>query len=610
MTNYAHPFDVNHVLNIAQARCEDLGVSVRFDYCAETAYTNGQEIVLPMVTRLTQDALDTLYGQIIHETGHHLRSDAFKILKAAKPPAHLCALYNIVEDDGMERERALEWRGDAKALSIMNDLLISELDAKWQAEANLVDSDPAPLASLAINQLSRLMWDTVSDVAAQRFIKSMPDKVKDLISELIDEGWVERLRATKDPHDTWDVAVDLAKRLYPDEDQDEYEEIRAQGHSMEGVRDDSDSNFDDAQSHAGKAPGNGDDEASVSGTGVPEEDGEESQNDTEGQGHTINWDDCVVSEHNEWSADNKGGPLGITWNNRVQRGGAQLAPTNLINVIDMGQCKAHEEQDSWWGRTSSAKDYMPTDAHSRAFANKIRRYIQSQARSVVRKDREYGKIDRGNLYRLAMPAVDGGEWNKKIFYDQRKHTMKDTAIFVLVDWSGSMIGDKMKYAADAAQRLVWCFDRVLNVPVALAAFTDRTSFCDIGYIKPWNTRGMTAEEIASRFAKFYWYTSGNNDADAVNWAYNQIKKRKESRKLLIVLSDGAPAGSWMGSADDALRLATKTVEKDRDVELYGVGICDTSVQRYYTNWQVVNDVHDISPALFNLIKDGDKNGRR
>src|SRR5210317_1372751 len=133
MSNQAHPAQVDSVLRIAQARCGDLGITVRFDWSAQTASTDGHNIVIPQVSQpITEEELDVLYGQIVHETGHHLRPDAFKILKAAKPPAHLCALYNIVEDDGMERERALEWRGDAKALSIMNDLLISELDKTWQ----------------------------------------------------------------------------------------------------------------------------------------------------------------------------------------------------------------------------------------------------------------------------------------------------------------------------------------------------------------------------------------------------------------------------------------------------------------------------------------------
>jgi len=602
----AHPIDVDRILTVAQRRCGDLNVGVKFDYSATTAYTDGRQITLPMVSEITMDALDTLYGQIIHECGHHLRYDAFKILKAAKPPEHLCALYNIVEDDGMERERALEWRGDAKALSIMNDLLIRELDVTWQKQANMAEAngqDPAPLACLALNQLSRLQWDTVSDVAAQNFIRNMPDHAKQLITELESEGWVHKLRATKNPHDTWDVAVDLAKRLYPEADQDEYEEIRQAGHDMAQPRDDSKSSFEDAQSKVQATKQRGDSATQGENKGAPGN--EQGDGNTEGEGKTVNWKDCVVSQHNEWAPDKNGGPLGITWQGRVGQGGSALAPTNLINVIDLGKEKQKEER-GYWHRPVNYTQFMPSDANSRAFANKIRRYIQAKARSVVRKDREYGKIDKGNLYRLGMPAVDGGQWNKKIFYDQRKHTMKDTAIFVLVDWSGSMMGTKMQYAADAAQRLVWCFDRVLNVPVALAAFSDRVSFCDIGYIKPWNTRGMSAEEIAKRFKKFYWYTSGNNDADAVHWAYQNLSKRKESRKILIVLSDGAPAGSWKGHSDDALRMATKLIQKDKRVELYGVGIMDDSVKDYYKNWQVVHDVHDISPALFNLIKQGDK----
>jgi hypothetical protein len=607
MTIKAHPMQVDHVLICAQRRCEDLNIDVTFSDRAQTAYTNGQSIVLPAVAQpITVKQLDTLYGQIIHETGHHLRPEAFKILASAKPPEHLCALYNIVEDDGMERERAEAYRGDAKALSVMNTHLVGELGEAWSEQASLDsdEQDPAPLACLALNQLSRLQWETETDVPCRSFIRYMPSKVKDLIAELESEGWVDKLRATKTAHDTWDVAVDLAKRLYPDEEkQDEYEEIRGAGHSMAGQRDDSDSNFEDSQTpqEAGQAGDGGDEGSPVQGEGEDSEGLDETRND---EGRTVSWKDCVLSEHNEWAPrDSDGaGELGITWQGRVSTGGAKLAPTNLINVVDLA--KSPEHADKWGG--GSPKNFMPSDAHSRAFANKIRRYIQSQARSTIQKDKEYGKIDRGNLYRLAMPMVDGGEWNKKIFYDQRKHTMKDTAIFVLVDWSGSMMGNKMKYAADAAQRLVWCFDRVLNVPVALAAFTDRQSFCDIGYVKKWNTRGLSAEEIAKRFSKFYWYTSANNDADSVHWAYHELMKRKESRKILIVMSDGAPAGSWKGHADDSLKLATSTIEKDPRVELYGLGICDQAVERYYTNWQVVWNVHDISPALFNLIKEGNK----
>ena len=168
----------------------------------------------------------------------------------------------------------------------------------------------------------------------------------------------------------------------------------------------------------------------------------------------------------------------------------------------------------------------------------------------------------------------------------------------------------MKYAAEAAQRLVYTFDRVLNIPVALACFSNRETSCDIGYIKRWNTRGLPSHKIAYRFEKFTSWTAGNNDADSVHWAWNQIRIRKESRKILIVLSDGAPAGSYIGDSDAALKFVTAAITKEGNVELYGVGIKSAAVKRYYKNWIHLKSEEDINETLFTLIKEGDNVKRR
>jgi len=325
----------------------------------------------------------------------------------------------------------------------------------------------------------------------------------------------------------------------------------------------------------------------------------------------VSWRDVVLSEH---AINDNSPPGGVTidWDGFKGESKAFVMPTNKINIVDLSGTKAETKEAAgcYYSAHVDWKDFMPTDMQARQFANQIRRYIQAQARSVVEKEKYHGRIDRGALIRLALPPIDGGEYNKRIFYDQRKHTMKDTAIFVLTDWSGSMCGKKMHYAADASQRLVYTFDRILNIPVALACFSDRQSQCDIGYIKPYNTRGMPAKAIAERFAKFYYYTSGNNDSDAVNWAWQQLLKRKETRKILIVLSDGAPTDSWRGHADVNLRFVTKAIEKDGRVELYGVGIMSECVKRYYTNYKVLNTADEINNTLFNVIKEGNNVKRR
>ena len=575
----ASVIDVNNLMGVIHNRCDDLGVTVEFDPTAPTAYTNGRHIVFPAIEQpVTQDKMDTLYGYAIHECGHHQRPDCFKILNAARPPQHLCALYNIIEDDGMERERSLEWRGDMKAICTMNDILIRQVSDSWAPtleKGKKGECNTEAMATLCVQQLSRLDYDKISPTAIELMMQAMPDAVKTLRDELVKEGWVDRFRKGTDPHITWDTAVDLAKRLYPGKDK-EYDKLRKVGHKGKSVkRDSTKDTFKDKQ----LAPGD---------TSTPDPDAE---------GSVVSWKDCVLSQHNEWEANTGvAGSVGIDWEGMLESvGGVKLMPLRQINVVDMGKGT----------KNANFSQYMPNNAEARTFANRVRRYLQAQVRSKVRRHKYNGRIDKSSIVKLLLPPIEGGDYNKKVFYSQEKANLKDTAIFILTDWSGSMRGSKMRSAADASQRLVYTMERILKIPVALACFSNGRSKCDIGYIKPFGTRGMSAEEIARRFAKFGYWTSANNDADSLNWAWHQLNKRKEERKILIVLSDGCPAGSWAGHGGNNLKFVTNQIEQSGKIELYGVGIHSSAVKNYYKNYRVLNKPSEINNTLFNLIKEGD-----
>ena len=589
----ASVLDVNHLMSVIHNRCNDLGVTMEFDPDAPTAYTNGKHIVMPAIEQpITKEKMDLLYGYTIHECGHHQRPDCFKILNTARPPEHLCALYNIIEDDGMERERSMEWRGDMKAICVMNGILIRKVSKSWaptlekgkQGKANV-----KALATLCVQQLSRLDYDRISDSDIAAMQQGMPADVAKLRDELVKEGWVERFQGGTDPHITWDIAVDLAKRLYPGKDK-EYDKVCKSGHTMKGgPRDSSKDTWKDRQPSLNDKQKKGKKKGKAKGRKPDPE------------GSVISWKDCVLSQHNEWESTAKkgaAGSTGIDWEGMLENvGGVKLMPLKEINVIDMskGQGDGHKNSSL----------YMPNNAESRTFANRVRRYLQAQVRSRVRRHQYNGRIDKSSIVKLLLPPIEGGDYNRKIFYTQDKAKLKDTAIFILTDWSGSMRGNKMKSAADASQRLVYTMERILKIPVALACFSNGRSKCDIGYIKPFGTRGMDAREIARRFAKFGHWTSANNDADALNWAYHQLAKRKETRKILIVLSDGCPAGSWAGHGGNNLKFICKQIEQSGKIELYGVGIHSSAVKSYYKNYRVLQNPGEINNTLFNLIKEGD-----
>jgi hypothetical protein len=588
---------------------------------AKTAMTNGRNIILPPVkSPVTEDAMDKLYGFVIHECGHHSRPECFDIGNAVKKtaPEELMALFNITEDDGMEREVATAYSGDAIALGKQNAVVLREIAEAWGEAAKewpeeLTDQQVAPIAICALAQLSRMEWDSVSGSSRAAFFNSQHPSCKRLTDTLVTEGWVDKLMATKDPHDTWDLAVDLYKRLFPESDDDETEQCRDKGHAME---------LQDGTPEDGEGQ-----ERGVSGDDTPQRsegqdgdgsEGSASDEDGEGegksnQGAVVSWKDATLSEHNDWTPKELGtkpGNLGIDWTD-YQTGTTGLMPPKEINIVDCRGSDEEVEGRSLGGyRDGSPSTFMPDNSQARAFGNQIRRFLQAQRRTRVQRERYRGRIDKSSLIKLALPPVDGGEWNKKLFYDHTKRKEMDTCILVLTDWSGSMLGSKMVHAADASGRLVHVFDRVLKVPVQLAAFTNAQSRCDIGLIKGFNDRSMNAQDIANGFSKFYKYSSANNDADAVMWAYRELKKRKEERRILIVLSDGCPAGSWIGSGSSNLSMVTEQIEKEGQIELYGVGIESDAVETYYSNTEVLESSEEINAALFNIIKKGDKRNAR
>lgn len=631
MSKEASVLDVDHITNVLHRRCQSHGISLEWSRSANIAMTNGQRIILPRIRQpVTKEALDNLYGFVIHECGHHSRPEAFDIINAAKPPEALAAMMNIIEDDGMEREVAQMYSGDAKALGEHNARTIKEIGELWQQQSaewpkDLTEQDVAPMAVTALSQLSRVEWDSWSNTNRHIFMNNLHPVATKLTDDLVNEGWVERMEQTQDPHDSWDLSIDLVKRLYPESDDDMLEQLREKGHS--GIPDDEGEGEegkgdgeDDGEGQPGEATPGDDGEGSGECTSAQQGQGErgpltDAEGKLPGEGTIVHWKEAVASQHDEWKPKDPNAPagnVGIDWTD-YSTGRVVLMPQKLINVVDcrkQGDNERGASESSWKG-CGSPKSFMPNNTESRSFANQIRRYIQAQARVQFDNEKKHGRLDKRGIVRLSLPPIDGGEWNKKVFYRMRMAEAQDTCIMVLTDWSGSMNGAKMVHAADASGRLVHVFDRILRMPVQLAAFTNGETRCDIGLIKKFGDRSVSPLDLATGFSKFYPLSAGNNDADAVMWAYNQLKHRKENRKILMVLSDGCPAGAWMGgSSSENLKHVTKTIQQEGKIELYGVGIKSDAVATYYENHKVLNSESEINRTLFEIIKGGTKNGRQ
>ncbi len=100
----------------------------------------------------------------------------------------------------------------------------------------------------------------------------------------------------------------------------------------------------------------------------------------------------------------------------------------------------------------------------------------------------------------------------------------------------------------------------------------------------------------------------NIDGEALRWAFNKTNKRKEERKILMVISDGAPVDDSTLSAnlsnylENDLKNTVNLIEQLSSIELLAIGI-GHDVKRYYKKAVKITDVQDLGDVMINELTD-------
>ena len=185
--------------------------------------------------------------------------------------------------------------------------------------------------------------------------------------------------------------------------------------------------------------------------------------------------------------------------------------------------------------------------------------------------------------------------NRDDVFRRREETRAvNAAVFLLVDGSGSMAGTR--YATAAAAAMMMCDAlSAAKASVRVESFTEiydgdeGNSALTHGLWKDWDERTALPRMI-KRASQQGRKLANNSDGESIMWAYHCLRQRKADKKLLIVLSDGSPAGHGPASGGDVhafTQHAIKLVEADRSVKLVGVGI-DGEDCRMYSRRTMVN----------------------
>ena len=256
-------------------------------------------------------------------------------------------------------------------------------------------------------------------------------------------------------------------------------------------------------------------------------------------------------------------------------------------------------------------------------ANKFQRKLLAKQNRSWNFDMEEGLLDTSKLPRVIMDP-----FNSLSFKKEREIEFKDTIVTILIDNSGSMRGKPISVAAICADILSRTLERCM-VKVEILGFTTKHWKGGLSREK-WmkddkpNFPGRLNDlrHIIYKSADIPWRQSKNNmglmlkegllkeniDGEALKWAFNKMNKRTEDRKILMVISDGAPVDDSTLSTNSSdyletnLKKTVKWIENKSNIELLAIGI-GHDVTRYYDKAVKITDVQDLGDVMINQLTD-------
>ncbi len=263
-------------------------------------------------------------------------------------------------------------------------------------------------------------------------------------------------------------------------------------------------------------------------------------------------------------------------------------------------------------------------------ANRLQRFLQAKQLRSWEFDLEEGLLDSAKLTRVVTNPLQSLSFKQE---DNSK--FKDTVVTLLIDNSGSMRGRPISIAAMASDILTRTLERC-GVKVEVLGFTT-INWKGGQSFKKWEEKGRpenpgrlndlrhiiykSAEENYNRNRKNFGLLlkegllKENIDGEALKWAFNRLKSRKEDRKILMIISDGAPVDDATLSNNQSsylernLRDMINLIENNSQIDLIAIGI-GHDVTRYYKNAVTIANAETLADVmmgeLINLFDDNKK----
>jgi len=348
-----------------------------------------------------------------------------------------------------------------------------------------------------------------------------------------------------------------------------------------------------------------------------DQDSQEGLDETEAEAGDVD-EDAIVDENQEivanqsWLESLVGQTANFTYKVYTRAFDEEVTAEDLCSPEELQRLRKHLDQ-----LMGSSKGTVSKLAH------RLQRFLMAQQNRSWEFNKEEGILDSARLHKIITDPLT------PLSYKVEKDTeFRDTSVSILVDSSGSMRGRSMTVAAICADIISTTLERC-NVKTEVLGFTtkqwkggdSRKMWMEDG--KPENPGRLNdIRHIIFKSADTPWRRGQKNfglmlregllkenvDGEALIWAHDRLSRRMEQRKILMVISDGAPVDDSTLSTNQTnfldlhLRQVIHSIETQSEVSLIAIGI-GHDVTRYYKNAVTIHRAEELGGAMLEQLTD-------
>ncbi|HAI7058851.1 VWA domain-containing protein [Proteus mirabilis] len=546
---------MNHPLKnalpiVAAAYGEKFGVKVLIQ--GQDAFTDGERIVIPTANPDDPHYQQIAWGYLAHEAAH-IRHTNFDMVKKASSKPIRKALLNIIEDVRIENELAKDYPGTRRSISQVIEYMMD-------TQQMCVPEQLEPASNLQAWLLFRLRCHFLGQKALTPLYQAIDERVRQLFPAAAMSRLSAMLTAVPSLGSTGEVLklVDAIVAMLEEESRPPQDESDADNGDDIGQDASNDSN----SSSDSQTP-----ETGSSATGDAAETGDSDNSD---------------------QADNL--------RQALEASAAQFESDTFAQVAEVLSEQAEGHQGVTPLSLPQAEQAMLGDEAILTLSASESAQIRARLRGMVQSIQDNRNHAKRHGLRVAthrLAASQAGE--SRLFIQRQPRIAPNAAVHLLVDISGSMgkpIGEgNRKYfhvANEAALALAMALEGIPGVVPAVSYFPGIHQEVSIAL--------LPKQSVRHRAACFDQKPRGCTPmAQAMWFAANSLLAQKQKRKLMIVLTDGDP-DDWAATHDIVDRC------RRSGFELLGIGIQTRSVEKFFPQSIVINDVKDLKRELFEVTQ--------